>query len=1783
MKKIKTDKASVKVGFLCLFVLAMPFASVSATVVINEIMYHAVSDLDEHDFIELYNTEAVTVNLENWQINGIGFTFGAGASIGPNAYIILAKDAAQFQATYGVTANYVYPGNLQNSGETLQVLDANSSVIDEVDYADYPPWPIIPDGIGPSLERIDPTLNGDTPRNWRASIDVDGHTAKAINSVKATGLPPWITNVQHSTVLPDSPITVTAFVEDATTVNLEYVINFGTPVVIAMLDDGLSGDGAAGDGVYGATIPAQPLITLVRYRIDTSGATGAMGFPRDDDTVSYTGYVVEDDTSIITGVPVIHWFINPIDYADALTHVWTDETEPSLVYYNGTLYDGVQIRVRGDSSRGWFKKNWKFYFSHGHDFYAPGLTEIPVDQFNMQSFYADKSFMRELLSYQTLGDFGSPSSYFFHTCLYQNGQFFGLYGYFEHPDDDYFTRFGLDVETGSMYEGMDGALSDCRYFPIAQLPSYYEKHRPHDTDYNDLNDFLYNLNYLTGQDRRNFIFDNIDVPRMLNFWAVTVAIHDNDAIGKNYYLYRDNAGTQRWYMLPWDKDLTWGRTYQGAVLNDEIWADIDYISGRANVSPGHPLYGNQAHQKYDYLWNKLIDALFDETDVRQMYLRRLRTVMDEGLQEPNTPYANRKLEKQIDEMAGFLDTEAAMDTSEWFSWGQYQTIGQAAQLLKDNYLTVRRTHFFQTHCVDFNVNGEIPSKQTAQPPIVINEIMYNPLGGENDEFLELYNPSSTESVDLTDWRLDGVALTFSPGTVLLPQSYLVVVKNDVQFRATYGSGIFVAAQYKGNLDNVGEKLTLKDRQGNIIDQVLFDDQAPWPTLPDTDGYSLELIDASKDNNHRMNWVAGASPGGTPGIINSMAGTSPFVPDLWVNEVLPINTSINTDEMSEYEPWIEIYNASADSIDLGGMFLTDDYNNPSKWAIPSGTTLNGGQWLLIWADAEPGDGPLHTNFSLNSTGGVAALYTAGGGLVDYLNYGALATDVSYGRYFDGSDLLREFVTPTPAAENYLILCPVILNEYSAVADNKYIKDGGSDTFWGRILGNGGDWFELVVTQDHLDMRGWQLVISDDTGGAGQTIQTLTLTNNDLWSDLRAGTIITVSENLPDDINNYDPENGYWWINVQAKTGASGTYINPASFKVTNNNWQLTIKDSISAVVFGPAGEGIKPIAAIGNDEVFKLEEDPGQFITALANYNDGTSSTFGAPNIYAAGTLVQDFSSLRNIPDGGTPIPDPLVWATVPTTTSSNSITMITTAAYDPAGVEYYFNNVTDPTHDSGWQNGSYYKDKELTPDTIYSYRAKARDKSPAQNETGWSATATAITPLLLAPPTSGTVTTNLSSAARTTATFSHTVATGNNRLLVVCVMIRGGESVNSVTYAGIGLKKAIHSGTPSNGNNGCRIEQWYLVAPPVGTANVIVSFATSVDPSGITAVNFTGVNQSSPIGSISAAYATSGTNITTNITTRDPNSLIFGAATAYGGDTDPFTPGSGITEMWDSATGTSLTSDNGIWGGKRTTTTPGVYTFNTTAYVSDDWAIAAIEIKTAVGTSPAGQASSPIPANGTTDVDTSTDLNWTAGSGATLHDVYFDTVNPPTFRASQTSTTFDTGIMNIDTVYYWRIDEKNASGATTKGTLWSFTTVPGLVPRSLTTSADTNGTVTTPGIGTYWYTNGDYASIIASANTNYHFTNWTGSAVTAGRVADPNAFSTTVLMDANYAVQANFGIDQYTITASAGDNGSIDPSGMFSKDYGSNQLFTATPTTGYDVNTWYVDGSPVQAGGTMYT
>ena len=211
--------------------------------------------------------------------------------------------------------------------------------------------------------------------------------------------------------------------------------------------------------------------------------------------------------------------------------------------------------------------------------------------------------------------------------------------------------------------------------------------------------------------------------------------------------------------------------------------------------------------------------------------------------------------------------------------------------------------------------------------------------------------------------------------------------------------------------------------------------------------------------------------------------------------------------------------------------------------------------------------------------------------------------------------------------------IILNEYNAVDSNDFLGGGNSsadesggrafDSYFGRVPGNGGDWFELVVITDHLDIRGWQLDIYED----GILDETLVLKADEIWQDLRAGTIITVSEDVPSDVS-YDPNAGDWWINVQAHNDVDNPYIENSSFPVSASNWRLRIRNVAGQVVFGPAGEGISPASGIGGTEVLRLEDNPSDTVAANStDYDDGDDfSTFGSPNRWGS----QSFSKLRPV-------------------------------------------------------------------------------------------------------------------------------------------------------------------------------------------------------------------------------------------------------------------------------------------------------------------------------------------------------------------------------------------------------------------------------------------------------------------------------------------------------------------------------------------------------------------------
>ncbi|MFA7485304.1 MAG: agmatine deiminase family protein, partial [Phycisphaerae bacterium] len=130
------------------------------------------------------------------------------------------------------------------------------------------------------------------------------------------------------------------------------------------------------------------------------------------------------------------------------------------------------------------------------------------------------------------------------------------------------------------------------------------------------------------------------------------------------------------------------------------------------------------------------------------------------------------------------------------------------------------------------------------------------------------------------------------------------------------------------------------------------------------------------------------------------------------------------------------------------------------------------------------------------------------------------------------------------------------------------------------------------------------------------------------------------------------------------------------------------------------------------------------------------------------------------------------------------------------------------------------------------------------------------------------------------------------------------------------------------------------------------------------------------------------------------------------------------------------------------------------------------------------------------------------------------------------------------------------------------------VMQTLSVSSNSGGSVTTPGEGDFQYVQGTDANIVAAPDLNYHFVNWTGSGVDAGKVADANAADTKITMDADYAVAANFAIDTFSLDYAAGTGGSLTGETSQIVNYGENgTAVTAVPDLGYHFVNWSDDST----------
>lgn len=170
--------------------------------------------------------------------------------------------------------------------------------------------------------------------------------------------------------------------------------------------------------------------------------------------------------------------------------------------------------------------------------------------------------------------------------------------------------------------------------------------------------------------------------------------------------------------------------------------------------------------------------------------------------------------------------------------------------------------------------------------------------------------------------------------------------------------------------------------------------------------------------------------------------------LRINEILAVNDQTNIDMYGEYDDWIELFNDSDESIDIGGMYLTNDLYQPDMFKISTfvsdSTTIQPGDFLLVWADKDTTQGILHANFKLGADGeqiGLAKQTDSGFVFIDTLTFGNQTSDVSYGRTPDGGNEFQFFI-PTPGYKNIIT---DIMDENSKLSTGSFLHQNYPNPF------------------------------------------------------------------------------------------------------------------------------------------------------------------------------------------------------------------------------------------------------------------------------------------------------------------------------------------------------------------------------------------------------------------------------------------------------------------------------------------------------------------------------------------------------------------------------------------------------------------------------------------------------------------------------------------------------------------------------------------------------------------
>jgi hypothetical protein len=726
---------------------------------------------------------------------------------------------------------------------------------------------------------------------------------------------PAIFNVSHSPVLPaaSQAVTVRAQVHDPSGIAalvLKYRVDPSTNFISAAMNYN-------GAGLFTASIPGQSAGTTVAFYLQaTDGASpsATTSFPNDAPARECVIRFGETQPGGSIGAYRLWLTQDTLNRWNTRLKLDNGDLDATFVYGNqrvvyniGTLYSGSPWVSPGyNGPTGGTLCGYVFHFPVDDVFL--GATDFVMDW-----PIRDGTAVYEQVAYWMAQQLGLPYNYRRYVHMYVNGNRRGtIYEDTQQPNSDAIAEFFADDIDGDLHKIED-------WFEFADTPSNHEfnvdatlqnfattggakklaryrwnwRKRATDTPNNYTNLFrLVDAVNGTGSNYTPAVEALADIEEWMRIFAVEHIAGNWDSYGynrgKNMYVYKPENG--KWAMMMWDIDFVFSAGADGAQTS--MFNSIGGDSGLQNLY-NHPPF----RRAYYRAWYDAVYGPMVATTVGAVMDAKYNALVANGISVsdpgPGKTYVNDRRNYLIGELAT-VDAAFSITSN---SGNNFST--------NRNYITLSGTAPVQVKTIEINgiaypatwntvtgwtinfaLNPGVNSlaiqgfdsygrplaglqdtisitytgvSELPQDYLIINEIMYN-AAAPDASFVEIHNKSVNTAFDLSNFRIDGADFAFPEGTLIQPGGFLVVASDVTGFIGAYGSSIPIAGVYEGNLDNGGETLKLvkpglTPDQDVIIDEVSYDDDAPWPSAADGFGPSLQLIDPTQDNNRVANWAA----------------------------------------------------------------------------------------------------------------------------------------------------------------------------------------------------------------------------------------------------------------------------------------------------------------------------------------------------------------------------------------------------------------------------------------------------------------------------------------------------------------------------------------------------------------------------------------------------------------------------------------------------------------------------------------------------------------------------------------------------------------------------------------------------------------------------------------------------------------------------------------------------------------------------------------------------------------